>query len=446
MQSKTMFYFSISMSSDAGLADRLMRWRVQYLLVRSMGWTYIHRPLRSTRSDPDDNIFDFLGFNSMWAEDGSADADIRAVHIVRVNWLRMGGLQFRSLADFQNYLAQQVRRQLQINRLRLLLPWQWGRAYREVRKGGGNKILVLMDGIPRKNWLFRYSLHRPLAFLERRGLWKPVKSANSNNLHLQQIVSEVAMEATSKNLRRDMQHAYDRARIHSPWPSAFEDGKIKILVNIRQGDFGVIRAPWGKFIIVDGSQPRVVSRINLDQRRFVLWPSEVLIFLRELVAHLEREQLSIITTSDGFRRTFDFIYKPWGLLSSLSENQLKALENIRSTYDEEQFSGFSEISRTYIGENSENLRHLVDGLMRSDIVISGIAGTLPRALLYLYRAQSTPLPLLISLLHPREFHYTSAQKKIKFSPMFSNSLFINIAEPDFELVTARIKEHAALVR
>ena len=139
MQSKTMFYFSISMSSDAGLADRLMRWRVQYLLVRSMGWTYIHRPLRSTRSDPDDNIFDFLGFNSMWAEDGSADADIRAVHIVRVNWLRMGGLQFRSLADFQNYLAQQVWRQLQINRLRLLLPWQWGRAYREVRKGGGGE-------------------------------------------------------------------------------------------------------------------------------------------------------------------------------------------------------------------------------------------------------------------------------------------------------------------
>ena len=259
---------------------------------------------------------------------------------------------------------------------------------------------------------------------------------------MQQNVSEVARGAIGKNLRCDMQRAYDRARMHSPWPSAFENGKIKILVNIRQGDLGVIRAPWGKFITVDGLQPRVVSEINLGYGRFVLWPSEVLFFLRELAARLEREQLSIITTSDGYQRTFADIYKCRRFLSSLSENQLKALENIKSTYDEEQFSGFSEISRTYIGENSENLRHLVDGLMRSDIIIAGTAGMLPGTLLSLYRAQSTPLPLLVSLLHPREFHYASEQK-IK---SFPNSLLINIEEPDFELAAARIKEHMALVR
>jgi len=418
-----------------------------------MGWTYVHRPLGATRSDLDDNIFDFLGFNSMWAEGGhEACVDIHAVHMVRVSFLHIKKKEFHSLADLQNYLAQQVRRQLRISRLWLLLPWRWGRLYREVsrrRRGEDDKILVLMDAVSlryrvpiRLHRVLGKFLHHCLVFLHHQGLWKPTVSKSGNRNKLQQNVSEVARGAIGKNLRCDMQRAYDRARMHSPWPSAFENGKIKILVNIRQGDLGVIRAPWGKFITVDGLQPRVVSEINLGYGRFVLWPSEVLFFLRELAARLEREQLSIITTSDGYQRTFADIYKCRRFLSSLSENQLKALENIKSTYDEEQFSGFSEISRTYIGENSENLRHLVDGLMRSDIIIAGTAGMLPGTLLSLYRAQSTPLPLLVSLLHPREFHYASEQK-IK---SFPNSLLINIEEPDFELAAARIKEHMALVR
>ena len=409
-----------------------------------MGWTYVHRPLGATRSDPDDNIFDFLGFNSMWTGDGPADADIRAVHIVRINYLRIEKIKFHSLADVQNHLAQQVWRQLRINRLRLLLPWQWVRVYREVGKGS-NKILVLLDGIPRKKRLLRYFFYRPLVFLKHRGLWKPAVSKSANRNNLQRIVSEVARGAIGKNLKRDMRLAYDKARMHSPWPSAFESGKLKILVHIRQGDVGIIRAPWGKSIFLSQSMPpRVVNwadEVKLSHNRLTLWPSQVLFFLRELVARLEREQLSIITSSDGYRRTFARVYAHRRLLR-MSEAQLKALENMESTYDEEQFSGFSEISSTYIGENSENLRHLVDGLMRSDIVISGIAGTLPSALLSLYHAQSTPLPLLVFLLHSREF-YHALEQGIKFFP---NSLLINIEEPDFELAAARIKEHAALVR
>ena len=410
-----------------------------------MGWTYVHRPLGATRSDPDDNIFDFLGFNSMWTEDGPADAEIRAVHIVRINWLRIENINFHSLADVQNHLAQQVWRQLRINRLRLLLPWQWVRVYREVRKGGGsNKILVLLDETHRENWLFRYFLYRPLVFLRHRGLWKPAVSKSANRNNLQQIVSEVARGAIGKNLRRDMRLAYDRARMHSPWPSAFESGKIKILVHIRQGDLGIIRAPWGKSIFVASMPPRVMNwadEVKLSHNRLTLCPSQVLFFLRGLVAHLEREALSIITSSDGYRRTFARVYAHRRLLR-MSETQLKTLENMESTYDEEQFSGFSEISSTYIGENSENLRHLVDGLMRSDIVIAGTAGMLPRQLLIMYRVRPTPPPLLVFLLHPREF-YHALEQGIKFFP---NSLLINIEEPDFELAAARIKEHTALVR
>jgi len=411
-----------------------------------MGWTYVHRPLGAKRSAPDDNIFDFLGVNSMWTGDGPADAEIRAVHIVRINCLRIEKIKFHSLADVQNHLAQQVWRQLRINRLRLLLPWQWVRVYREVGKGGrgSNKILVLLDGIPREKQLLRYFLYRPLVFLKHRGLWKPAVSKSANRNNLQRIVSEVARGAIGKNLGRDMRLAYDRARMHSPWPSAFESGKIKILVHIRQGDFGIIRAPWGKSIFVASMPPRVVNwadEVKLSHNRLTLWPSKVLFFLRELVARLEREQLSIITSSDGYRRTFARVYAHRRLLS-LSEAQLKALENMESTYDEEQFSGFSEISSTYIGENSENLRHLVDGLMRSDIIIAGTAGMLPRTLPSLYRARPMPPPLLVFLLHPREF-YHALEQGIKFFP---NSLLINIAEPDFELAAARIKEHAALVR
>ena len=430
-----------------------------------MGWTYVHRPLGATRSDPDDNIFDFLGFNSMWAEGGPADADIRAVHMVRVNCLRMGGIQFHSLADVQNYLAQQVRRQLRINRLRLLLPWQWGRVYREVRKGGGrsNKILVLLDTIPWRHrklagphWLFREFLRRLLllrllVFLGHRGLWKDAIFISDHkyltNIKFRQSIAEIIGEAIDKNLRRDMRRAYDRARMHSPWPSAFENGKIKILVNIRQGDFGIIRAPWGGVISVSPDMLRVVSGVNnmMHHSRSMLLPSEVLFFLRELVARLGREQLSIITSSDGYRRTFAHVYAHRRLLH-MSEAQLKALENMESTYDEEQFSGFSEISSTYIGENSENLRHLVDGLMRSDIVIAGTAGSLPRALLSLYRAQSTPLPLLVLLLRPREYsHVSHVSEEGGYFPIL-NRLCINIEEPDFELAAARIKEHMALVR
>ena len=420
-----------------------------------MGWTYVHRPLEAKRSAPDDNIFDFLGFNSMWAEDGPADADIRAVRMVTINWLRTEKIQFHSLADVQNHLAQQVRRQLRINRLRLLLPWQWLRLYKEVWEGGrgeSNKILVLLDEIPRKKRLLRYFFYRPLAFLEHRGLWRRTVS-KSRDQKLQQfihgaIITKIGRGPIDKNLRRDMRRAYDRARMHSPWPSAFDSRKIKILVHIRQGDVGIIRAPWGKSIFVASMPPRVVNwadEVKLSHNRLTLWPSKVLFFLRELVARLEREQLSIITSSDGYRRTFARVYAHRRLLH-MSEAQLKALENMESTYDEEQFSGFSEISSTYIGENSENLRHLVDGLMRSDIVITGTAGSLPRALLSLYRAQSTPLPLLVLLLRPREYsHVSHVSEGGDYSPTL-NRLCINIEEPDFELAAARIKEHMALVR
>ncbi len=352
------------------------------------------------------------------------------------------------MEDVQNWLAYQVQRRRRIKRLGLFLPWQWGRLYRECalgsreeREGKDNKILVLLD---QESWwikelfgaerFFRDFIKRLSMFLHRKGLWR--KPAVSRRTEWESFLFPLLMNGRRERSRR-LRHGYDKARLHSPWPSGFASGKLKILVHVRCGDLGVIRTASGRFIAL---APKIVLADRLDdlpRERFSFSDiSEIFSFLKGLVTRAGHDQLSIITASDGYRRTFGGIYLRQRMSPCLSETQLNDLKRMESTYEEKQFSRFSEISRTYIGESGENLRHLVDGLMRADIVVANAVGTTSRSLLHLYRAHEAPPPLFLLLCRPHlHSQILSEGRKINH-----NFLHVNVADPDFDLVEKRIRE------
>ena len=107
------YYFSINLLDSSGIGDRLFAWRDFYLLGRSLGWTYVHRALDSRRSDPDRNIFDFLGINGLSRQHRLDDAVARHVQVVRCPAPGADlGIEVRSAEDLRVQVTDMMRRRL----------------------------------------------------------------------------------------------------------------------------------------------------------------------------------------------------------------------------------------------------------------------------------------------------------------------------------------------
>ena len=434
MRPETKYYFSIKLHAAAGLTDRLFMWRSLYLLGCSLGWTYVHQPLRSDRSDPDSNIFDFLGVNDLsrtYSLDNAAACHIR---VIRHTLSRYDiGMDVRSAEDLRVQVKSIVQRRLRTGRLRYFLALKWRNLW-QAHCAAPAVLIQLENSFASKlrrtfGFFFLYR-NRLKIYLRRKGfLFINFKPKERQWMSYVDIVGDAGNRFT-----RVLRRAYDTAEARSSWPSKFKEGKIKVLVHIRLGDFAVIRAPWGKFLTAL-LPAQFESREDIGGRDKIE-PREYLPFLKELSSCAAPDMLSIITASDGYDRAFAGIYG-WGRAEGrLSAEQVRCLKEVQGTYQDSAFEGFSTISQMVVGENSDNLRHMLTALMQADIILSSTAGTLP-SITNIYRNLENPLPLHIMLYRASAYSSPSLNR----TKRYRNILPVDIAHPDFERIKVRIREH-----
>ena len=445
MRPETKYYFSIKLRETAGLADRLTMWRDLYLLGCSLGWTHVYQPLRSDRSDPDSNIFDFLGVNDLsqtYSLDNAAACHIRVIrHIVSRGDI---GMDIRSAEDLRAQIMSMVQQRLRTGRLRYFLALKWRNLWQA--HCAAPAVLIQLEEPFASNLrrMFRF----PFLYCDRLRIYlrRRVGLSINSELKKRQLISgqwlpyvETAGDIPDR-FTRTLQRAYDNAEARSSWPSKFEEGKIKVLVHIRLGDFAVIRAPWGKFLTA--LQPaQFESREDIGGRDG-FEPREYLPFLKELSSCAAPDMLSIITASDGYDRAFAGIYG-WGRAEGrLSAEQVRYLKEVQGTYQDSAFEGFSTISQMVVGENSDNLRHTLTALMQADIILSSSTSTLPKVIMDIYRRSEKsppPPPLHIALYRDRKFVRNRELLYNRWA--YPNILLVDIAHPDFKRIKMRVREH-----
>ncbi len=427
---KPKFYFSVVLREHAGLSDRISLWFTYYCLGLSMNWTYIHSSLRSERSDLNHNIFDFLGFNDVLSERFPFDQELLHPIIIRVSLERLERTikNAQSFKDVQNITMNEVRRQLRWKRLRLNFS---------------STVLVQLTDLSPALGEFKRRLKNKI---ERSGipmLFMFDEQSQSPFWHEYIFPSNVYDEAYNV-VSPLFQRGYEIARTIHPWPSKFEDEKVKILIHIRQGDSGVLRISSGKLTSGDLEQiEKYWGENSADPQRppRYIETKEYLTVLQQLRKYFAPDDLSIVTSSDGYKRLFKKIYKRHKQNPFLSDNQLEELRYIEDGYDEREFKPFSDISNTVIGESTNNLRHLIAALMEADIVISGTAGLLTSILIKYYRDLKKPPPLQV-LLCPGSTYSRVLSKQREFR---TGQLLLNVENPDFDSLKMRIREHIKLV-
>ncbi len=337
-------YFLLHIDPYSGLGDRLNYWRIYYDICRSMGWNYIHQPLDTKRSDHNNNIFDFLGFNEALSELFPADEKIREAKIIYIPLMSRDELGSLSSKDAQNIIMCMVRQQLYRNRLKLLLPWISKTGER--RRTGSSAIVVHISPY---NGKVNAILHRLL--LRSNHTRTPTRENLPQNWLTKFREASTSYALLIPYLRR----AYEEARIKHPYPSKFKSGKIKILIHVREGDRGVIRTPWQQWIV----RGQALDSLRDFKGQFPLLAiEEYLPIIKQVLQWLDPNDSSILTLSDGYKRPFSDIYHRQEKYPFLSKDQLRELRDIEDTYEERVFKPFSEISDTTIGENYDNLRHL----------------------------------------------------------------------------------------
>ncbi len=458
-------YFLLHLSSSTGLGDRLSYWRRYYDICTSMGWNYVHQPLDTKRSDPNNNIFDFLGFNDALSELFPADENVREAKIINISLMSKFGLgNLSSSKDVQDVIMCKVRWQLYRSHLKLLLPWILKTGER--RRAGPSAIVVHMFP-PRGSNYGRTGPSAIVAHMFPRGS-KYHRSVNTilhriailHRIILHRILLRVLLRvnpiralsrnqppqngggtfaAPSTQLSSYLRRAYEEARIKHPYPSKFKSGKIKVLIQVRQGDIGVIRTPAQQWIV----KGQVLDSLRDFKGKFpVIAAEEYLPMAKQLLQWIHPNDSSIFTSSDGYGKTFSDIYYHQEKHPFLTKDQLRELWHIQDTYEERVFKPFSDISNIAIGENYDNLRHLVNACIEADIIIC--RSSAPLLLLSTYRRLETPHPPMLIYLTRKinDVLYTSAR------PDIPNILYIDIDNPeDFDNIKKKyIRDHIEAIR
>ena len=446
------YYFSINLLDSNGIGDRLFAWQDFYLLGRSLGWTYVHQALDSRRSDPDHNIFDFLGVNGLSQQHRLDDAVARHVQVIRCPVTRgTFGVEARSAEDLRVQVMDMVRRRLRAGRLRHFLTLKWRGLWR-AHCDQPAALILLDEAAFFKRWraFFRYhgafggslflsdgpintrlrSMGLPAISIGRGGggarrrPWLPYAGS----------VGEAARDGVCRELRS----AYDAARAQSPWPSKFEQGKVKVLVHVRLGEFGAVRAPWGKFLSAD-VPGQFERREDIPSRK--LYENSFYLSVLEAVRSCTAPQdLSIITASDGYDRTFACIYR-WARISGiLSAGQVRSLKKMQDSYEAQEFEPLAAVSEIVVGESSDNLYHTLAAFMEADIVISRPVSSMTTAMMNLYRKLDNPQPLHILLCWP--VAYSKHNRMLsKGTAKYANILPVDVESPDFDQIKALTREY-----
>lgn len=348
-------YFSIFLTNpNSGFTDQLLHFSAFYKLGLSLGYKYIHTPLKSRRSSS--KVYEFLGFN-----------DCFLIKINKILWFQYKFIDI----EFNDEI-------LQISGVQTVL---------ELQEFVKKTILERSDSFNcNKKIVIRFKLVPGVA----RRIFRLIHSCIqdfSDGLSLRSVYF-----SKNGNIRR----------------SKFLSDKIKILVHIRQGDTAAIETPWQTFIPLRGENRLVElkqkpSSIQIKGRSYSIFDIEDYYdFIKKLTSYFGEDRFSSIISSDGYHRAFETIYKNIERLN-LSPGQVKSLKRAAVHYDSKKFALFEDIkdSISIIGENDENLYDLIHSSLTADIIIMGTQQTMiPKLLANYYDIKKRPI--ILSLYKTKE--------------------------------------------
>jgi len=385
-----------------GLTDQLIIFKICHKLGVSLGYEYVHTPFSFTRSS--DKIDSFIGINDYFTFK-VGDPCLKNCEFVEINLtVLFQKHNFIALSELQGFIKQKV-----LN----------------ISSSSDKKIIVrfMQTYKIKKGLLFR--IYSKFLRLEN----QPVRQSQLSNWLNSQVPDQF-----------DFRSIYFQARKKCPRKPRFTDGKIKLLVHIRQGDTAVIETPWQTFVPV-WKQNQFIEFCDIGHvGDKYIHVHDYFSFLNQFLTYFEKSTFSVIVSSDGYKRGFEKIYKNRHRFNFTSK-QLNELKQAESLYDQEKFALFKKLDNCLclVGETDENLFDLIHSSLIADIIVIGTQQRMLPKLLALYGDVNNP-PILI-VLHkgskpPNYDGIRLDEKRARIIPL-------KLDEMNLEYVVAEVRQELA---
>ncbi len=245
----------------------------------------------------------------------------------------------------------------------------------------------------------------------------------------------------------DFRAAYFQRRKKHPFKSRFACGRLKTIAHLRLGDRATAYTPWGTWI----QRLKVVNwrQSQSAQGCLGITVADFHQFMRGLLGHLPPDTIDAQIFSDGFRRTVKDVCEQ-GLIDpplGLPERRLlrKGLKH-QGRLLRQLLKGLPN-STCFIGEKESQLFRLIHAAIEADLVITAfpVQHLLLTRLLYFYRTQG-PKPVVLLLHKPDAMSANgvlTARRKAGFLAWFSargmlRVHFVDISAPDFPALAQQI--------
>jgi len=408
-------YFTIIPADHVGFTDQLMRFSAFYKLGLSLGYTYLHTPFNSPRSNnlsrakllewidrlPPPlspvrkfmirrllhDVYDFLGFNEHFERAMQGIDRVNKAHSVvdfRFSDPFLEANDIVSFEELQNLIKIHVAKETAID-------------------------------APNPTVRFRLTGKRTNLFT---------------------LIHRAIPEYQDKLSLREL---YLEARRRNPWVSAFDNDKVKVLVHIRQGDIAVLETPAKTFIPLDVRTPGWLSEHNKFEdikSNLVFQVADYYDFVQGLTSHFDEKTFNILFFSDGYRRAFDWLESNIDK-SQISAENIRDLRKDRASYDEKRFRILREIknSRCFIGETQSKLYALIDATINADIIITSTQQRMLAKLATFYCDDESPIIIILYKNQPPSYKDIRCDDEERF-------IYVDAHHPNFgpvvDIIRARL--------
>ncbi len=334
--------------SKGGFTDYLYQFSTFYKLGRSLGYGYLHSPLRSVRSSH--RVFEFLGFEALFPRPtGIAalrESGLRMVaNVVDVplNDSILAGAGVSGFQALQDYVRTQV----------------------DARRGTVRPTIVRFrwKSEAKGRWFFRWV--------------------------------QDAMDRFPDGL--DLREAYFRLGGGREMKPSFPPGRAGVVVHVRQGDTALVRTPWGTSIPQRGPNAfrQVVDPANLEAAH-TIEVGDYARFVSAFVRAWGSDVPAVRVFSDGFALGIRKVLSRAGEIP-LTASQCDSLRDLIPQVDEREFAVFDSVPGVtcHVGETDENLFRLVHATLTADVVIVGDQQKMLPKLLANYADRSRPAIVVV---------------------------------------------------
>ncbi|MDJ0690797.1 MAG: MIOREX complex component 7 [Xenococcaceae cyanobacterium MO_188.B32] len=392
-------YFTISVTKGCGVADQINQWSGFYKLGLSLGYKYVHTPLRNYRSS--NKIYNFLAIN---------------------NYFFFKRILFVWLLKVLRYTVVDLELNDELLKAHNVYTFQELQSF-------------VKDYISEQSSLINKSLLIRFKVTGRR-----------------KFLSLIQLQIPNFLDGLDLRSIYFRSRRINPRRSRFVEDKLKLLVHIRQGDTALIETPWQTFLPIKrpkSLQFTEVKDLNDPRFNYFIRVNEFYDFIKKFTSGFEDDIFSMVISSDGFERAFQKIYRNINRLNWSSE-QIEAIKESESLYNDKSFHIFKKFKHSVclIGENDENLFDLIHSSLMADIiVVSTQQRMLPTLIANYYDLDN---PVIMILLYKAEkltnHQETLSLHKDKLERLSLHKdkaqlIHVNLNHYDIEDVVSRVKNY-----